>query len=53
MKIAIAIATLHRGSLIERDNRCIFVYIEIRATQLPRRHATLQFKQYGSPTYMF
>src|SRR3954471_10855217 len=36
MKTAIAIAASHRGIRCVRDNRHIFVYIEIRATQLPR-----------------
>src|SRR6266550_1710835 len=36
MNAAIAIAASHRGSRCARDNRHIFVYIEIRATQLPR-----------------
>src|SRR4051794_38227071 len=36
MKTAIAIAASHRGIRCVRDNRHIFVYIEICATQLPR-----------------
>src|SRR3954468_8649020 len=35
-KTMIAIAASHRGSRCVRDNRDIFVYIEIRATRLPR-----------------
>src|SRR5438270_1207867 len=35
-KMMIAIAASHRGSRCMRDNRDIFVYIEIRATRLPR-----------------
>src|SRR5947209_13941514 len=35
-KTRIAIAASHRGSRCMRDNRDIFVYIEIRATRLPR-----------------
>src|ERR1044072_2436261 len=35
-KTMIAMAASHRGSRCMRDNRDIFVYIEIRATRLPR-----------------
>src|SRR5712675_2456085 len=35
-KTMMAMAASHRGSRCMRDNRHIFVYIEIRATRLPR-----------------
>src|SRR4029077_8664575 len=51
-KAMIAIAASHRGSCCVRDNRDIFVYIEICATKLPRSTNFLSNVRLPTPTVL-